>query len=64
MKTRIKTHQMPGDVSKRVKQAMLEGRHPDRKRAKAFKRYLIRARERAVIKGHTRQEILQSYEAA
>jgi len=30
MKTRIKTHQMPGDVTKQEKQAMLEGRDTDR----------------------------------
>lgn len=55
MKTRIKTHQMPGDVSKRTKQAMLEGRHPDKKRAKTFKKVVL-SRERAVLKRRARKE--------
>ena len=53
----MKTHQQPGDVGKRVKQAMLEGRHPDRKRSKAFRKVHL-ARERAVLKERT-QEIIR-----
>jgi len=56
VKTRIKTRQMPGDVSKKTKQAMLEGRHPDKKRAKSFKKEIL-ARERAVQKERTVKEI-------
>ena len=47
---------MPGDVSKKTKQAMLEGRHPDKKRAKSFKKEIL-ARERAVQKERTVKEI-------
>lgn len=57
MKTRIKTRQMPGDVSKKVKQAMLEGTHPDKKRAKNFKKNYVLSRERAVLKERTKKEI-------
>ncbi len=56
MKTRIKTRQMPGDLSKKTKQAMLEGRHPDKKRAKNFKKNIL-SRERAVQKERTRREM-------
>ncbi len=57
MKTRIKTRQMPGDVSKKVKQAMLEACHPDKKRAKNFKKNYVLSRERAVLKERTKKEI-------
>lgn len=57
MKTRIKTRQMPGDVSKKVKQAMLEATHPDKKRAKNFKKNYVLSRERAVLKERTKKEI-------
>lgn len=60
MKTRIKTRQMPGDVSKRTKQEMLEGRHPDRKRSKNFKKNYVLSRERAVLKERTKKEV-ESY---
>lgn len=56
MKTRIKTRQMPGDVSKSIKQAMLEGRHKDKKRAKNFKKNYVLSRERAVLKERTMKE--------
>lgn len=56
MKTRIKTHQMPGDVSKQTKQAMLEGRHPSPKRSKTFKT-MVHDRERAVLKERTQAEL-------
>lgn len=55
MRTRIKTHAAPGDVPKREKEAMLENRHPDKKRSKTFKK-LIQSRERAVLKERARQE--------
>lgn len=66
MKTRIKTHQMPGDVSKFTKQAMLEKNQTraehshrpklDKKRTKSFKKELLQ-RERAVIKERTKKII-------
>jgi hypothetical protein len=52
----VKTHQMPGDVPKSEKIAMLEGKHVDRKRGRAFRKGL-KARERAVLKERTRREI-------
>jgi hypothetical protein len=55
MKTRIKTRQMPGDVSKQEKQAMLEGRHKDKTRAKSFKKEIL-SRERAVEKERQMKE--------
>jgi hypothetical protein len=48
---------MPGDVSKKTKQAMLEGRHPDKKRAKSFKKNYVLSRERAVQKERTVKEV-------
>ena len=59
MKPRIKTGQLPGDVGKRTKQAMLEGRHPDKKRSKTFKK-VLRMKERAVLKERTKKEIKES----
>ena len=56
MKTRIKTGHTPGDVSKSVKQAMLEGRHPERRRSKAYKRELLK-KERTVLRERTRVEV-------
>jgi len=38
MKPRIKMRQMPGDVSKQEKIDMMEGKHPDKKRSKSFKK--------------------------
>jgi hypothetical protein len=52
----IKTHQMPGDVTKQEKAAMLEGKHKDRKRSKSFKK-TIKSRERAVLRERARREI-------
>jgi hypothetical protein len=71
MNLRIKTGQVPGDVSKRSKQVMLE--HPGDKipsapanmqgtreirlrRAKAFKK-MVRMKERAVLKRRAKKEI-------
>jgi len=49
VKSRIKTHQMPRDVTKQEKQAMLEGRDTDRgitrSQRKSWKKTLL-ARER------------------
>lgn len=56
MKPRIKTGHLPGDVSKHVKEAMLEGRWPNRARAKTFKK-VVRMNERAVLKERTKSEI-------
>ncbi len=61
MKTRIKMHQQPGDISKQRKQAMLEGRDPRRKVAKSFKRELLK-RERTVLRERTRKEIARQLE--
>jgi hypothetical protein len=62
VKTRIKTRQMPGDVSKQTKQAMLEGRHPDKKQSKSFKKDYVLSRERAVQKERTIKEIKRELE--
>lgn len=59
MKARIKTGQLPGDLGKRTKQAMLEGRHPNRKRAKNLRKKL-QGKERAVLKERTKKEIEES----
>ncbi len=55
MKTRLKMGQMPGDIHVGEKIAMLEGRHPETNRAKAFRKD-IQVRERAVLKERARQE--------
>jgi len=57
MKIRIKTHQMPGDVSKQEKQAMLEDRGTSRglsMRARRTYKKMILSRERAVMNERTR----------
>ena len=61
MKTRIKTHQMPGDVPKRIKIDMLEGRPTGSKRqpiskqqGKKYKKWMILSREKAVMKERLR----------
>jgi hypothetical protein len=59
MNLRLKTGQKPGDISKPEKQDMLEGRHPDKKRAKSFKK-MVRTGERAVLKQRTRKIIEDS----
>ena len=73
MKPRIKMHQMPGDVPKRVKIALLEGRVEDATlvygkgryhrytngQAKTFKK-VVRMKERAVLKRRARKEIERS----
>ena len=56
MKTRMKMHQQPGDVGVQTKAAMLEGKHPEKKRSKSFKKMHL-ARERAVLVERTRKEI-------
>ena len=61
MRTRIKTHQQPGDISKACKQAMLEGRDPRRKLSKSFKRELLK-RERVVLRERTRKEIQRQFD--
>lgn len=48
MNLRIKMGQLPGDVGVTVKAWMMEGTHPDRKRAKSFRK-MMRMRERAVL---------------
>lgn len=63
MKTRIKTHQMPGDVSKQMKASMLEGTthryYPTitKQSGRKWKKWAIISRERAVLKERTRKEI-------
>lgn len=59
MNLRIKTHSTPGDVNKRQKEALLEGRVRDfpryttRKGAKTYKK-VVRMKERAVLKIRTK----------
>jgi len=55
MKARFKMHQMPGDIPKRQKAAMLEGRWGG-KRARTFKRMFL-MRERAVLTRRARLDI-------
>ena len=62
MKARLKTGQTPGDVSPQVKAAMLEGRHPNKKRSKSFKKMIL-ARERTVLRERTRIEVQRQLEA-
>ena len=59
MKPRIKTHQMPGDISKQEKIAMLGGRSKIRTRgqSKTYKK-ILRMRERAVLKEQNRKVVL------
>lgn len=57
MKPRIKMGQMPGDASKQTKASMMEGRHPDKKRSKAFKKE-VRMKERAVLKRRSNDEVV------
>jgi hypothetical protein len=61
MKPRIKMHQMPGDISKREKIAMLEGRSTIRTRkcSKSYKKKL-RMKERAVLKERNREMVSNS----
>jgi hypothetical protein len=54
MKIRVKTRQMPGDVPKQAKIAMLE-RKDTRPCAKTY-RDMIRSRERAVFREQTKRE--------
>ena len=56
MNLRIKTGQLPGDVSKQTKQAMLEGRHPEKKRSKTMKK-VVRMSEKAVLKERMRKHV-------
>jgi len=56
LRTRFKTHQQPGDISKAGKQAMLEGRDPRRKLSKSFKKEHLK-RERVVLRERTCREI-------
>ena len=56
MKPRVKMHDMPGDVHKSEKIAMLEGRHPDKNRCKSY-RAMLRLRERATLKRQAQKEI-------
>jgi hypothetical protein len=68
---RIKMRQMPGDVPKRVKIQMMEGRACGHVKwnegdipcpaCKIFRR-VVRARERAVLKGRTQKEIRGCYD--
>ena len=66
MKTRIKMHQMPGDVSKQMKASMMEGTthryYPtvSKSSGKKWKKEIILSRERAVLKERTRKEIDES----
>lgn len=52
----VKMHQMPGDVSKGTKIAMMEGRST--KRSKSFRK-TVRLKERAVLRERSRREIAE-----
>lgn len=56
MKPRIKMHQMPGDIWKGEKIAMLEGRGPRKHLTKTFKS-MLRMRERATLNRQAEKEI-------
>lgn len=56
MKTRYRMHQQPGDHSRRTKASMLEGKHPNKKVSKSFKKCHL-LRERAILKRRASQEI-------
>ena len=63
MNLRLKTHSYPGDVNKRQKEAMLEGRddrpsHASKEGAKRWKR-TVRMKERAVLKERARVRIAE-----
>jgi hypothetical protein len=63
MKTKIKTHSMPGDVSKQSKQSMMEGTtrryYPTItvESAKKWRKDIILSRERAILKRRTKKLI-------
>lgn len=56
MKTRIKMHQMPGDICKQEKIQMMEHDHESPKRSKAYRK-MIQSREKAVLRERTQQII-------
>ncbi len=56
MKIRVKMRQMPGDVPKREKIAMLEGRAIELRGWKTY-RDMIRSRERAAFREQSKREI-------
>lgn len=56
MKIRVKMRQMPGDICKQMKIAMLERKSPERARAKGY-RNEIRKRERAAFREQSAREI-------
>lgn len=58
MKPRVKMHDMPGDVPKREKISMLEGRHKGKRRAKSFKK-LVRMKEKATLRRRAAREIAE-----
>lgn len=55
MKERVKMRQMPGDVPKQEKIAMLEGTHPEKARSKSYRKQ-IRSRERAAAHERAKKE--------
>jgi hypothetical protein len=70
MRTRIKTHQFPGDIGKATKIRMLESREPfsvwtwqqvSPKAIRSFRR-VIQMRERAVLERETRKLIDEQIE--
>lgn len=61
MKIRVKMHQMPGDVPKREKIAMLEGRRAELRGWKTY-RDVIRSRERATFREQSKREIARQLE--
>lgn len=53
---KIKMGHLPGDVSRKTKIDMMEGKYPDKKVSKAFKK-LVRMKEKALLKERLRKEI-------
>lgn len=56
MKPRVKMRCMPGDVGVQEKIEMMENKHPEKKRAKSFRK-MIKMRERGVLKNRLRRRL-------
>jgi len=58
---RLKQHSFPGDVPKIIKIEMREGKHPDKKRSKTYRK-VVNMRAKATLKERTKQEINDAYQ--
>lgn len=58
MKIRIKMGDMPGDIPRSEKIAMMEKKHPDRLGAKGFRK-LVLSRRKAVLKHRLQKHLLE-----